>query len=73
MIRSLLLALLFLVLTVPWWFSGGDAPAVFGLPGWAAFAVVMSFAYACAISWQLRAQWRKEDGEGGEPKDEPAE
>ncbi len=71
MIKTLLFALLFLVLTVPWWFTGGDSPGLFGLPGWAVFAVAMSFAYACAVSWHLRAQWKRDEGEE-EPGDDEA-
>ena len=66
-IRTLAISIGMLALTVPWWFSGDSGPVGFGMPGWALFALVAGFVYACAVAWQLRAAWKKE--ETGEERD----
>ena len=68
-IKTLLLSMALLALCVPWWFAGSDSgPILFGLPGWALFALGATFLYAIAVCYLLGTEWDKHGG--NEPDDE---
>ncbi|MEM9481918.1 MAG: hypothetical protein AAGA58_19885 [Verrucomicrobiota bacterium] len=67
--KTLILSLVLMVLSVPWWFTGGEGPVFLGMPGWAVFAVAGGIAYACAVAWLMGAQWKQEGESETEEED----
>ena len=51
-----------LLLTVPWWFFK-DGDAFFGLPPWAAYAVIGAVLYSFLLAFVLQKYWRTDSHE----------
>ena len=58
--RNMLLSLIALVLTVPWFFSEGNIRLV-GMPTWALYAVVAAVVYSIILSVIIEKTWPKDD------------
>ena len=58
--RNILLSLIVLVLTVPWFFSEGNIRLV-GMPTWALYAVVAAVVYSIILSVVIEKTWPKDD------------
>ena len=58
--RNILLSLIVLVLTVPWFFSEGKTRIV-GMPIWALYAVVAAVVYSIILSVVIEKTWPKDD------------
>ncbi|MEM0896287.1 MAG: hypothetical protein AAGJ79_05315 [Verrucomicrobiota bacterium] len=67
--KTLILSLVLMVLSVPWWFTGGEEAVFLGMPEWAVFAVAGGIVYACAVAWLMGAEWRREGERGTEEDD----
>ena len=60
----ILILLLFLPLTVPWWFINGKAGSFLGLPVWALYGLLATIIYAILVAWMMATQWKTLGGEG---------
>ena len=58
--RNILLSLIALVLTVPWFFSEGNTRLV-GMPTWALYAVVAAVVYSIILFIVIEKTWPKDD------------
>ena len=58
--RNILLSLIVLVLTVPWFFSEGNIRLA-GMPIWALYAVVVAVVYSIILSVVIEKTWPKDD------------
>ena len=58
--RNLLLSLIALVLTVPWFFSEENIRLV-GMPAWALYAVVAAVVYSIILSVVIEKTWPNDD------------
>ena len=58
--RNILLSLIVLVLTVPWFFSEGNTRLV-GMPIWALYAVVAAVVYSIILSVVIEKTWPNDD------------
>ena len=58
--RNILLSLIVLVLTVPWFFSEGNTRLV-GMPTWALYAVVAAVVYSIILSVVIEKTWPNDD------------
>lgn len=58
----LILPLLALVATVPWWFGSDDGSRLFGLPGWAVYSLVAAAAFAVVLATLLGRCWELSAG-----------
>ena len=58
--RNILLSLIVLVLTVPWFFSEGNIRLA-GMPTWALYAVVAAVVYSIILSVVIEKTWPKDD------------
>ena len=58
--RNILLSLIALVLTVPWFLSEGNIRLV-GMPTWALYAVVAAVVYSIILSVVIEKTWPKDD------------
>ena len=58
--RNMLLSLITLVLTVPWFFSEGNIRLV-GMPTWALYAVVAAVVYSIILSVVIEKTWPNDD------------
>ena len=58
--RNILLSLIALVLTVPWFFSEGNIRLV-GMPTWALYAVVAAVVYSIILSVVIEKTWPNDD------------
>ena len=58
--RNILLSLIVLVLTVPWFFSEGNIRLV-GMPTWALYAVVAAVVYSIILFVVIEKTWPKDD------------
>ena len=58
--RNILLSLIALVLTVPWFFSEGNIRTV-GMPAWALYAVVAAVVYSIILFIVIEKTWPKDD------------
>jgi len=58
--RNILLSLIVLVLTVPWFFSEGNTRLA-GMPTWALYAVVAAVVYSIILSVIIEKTWPKDD------------
>ena len=55
--RLYILILFFLLLTVPWFFSGNSSNIVEGFPPWALYTLMATLIYAVIISYFLGRYW----------------
>ena len=55
--RLYILILLFLILTVPWFFSDISSIIVAGFPLWALYTLMATLIYAVIISYLLEKYW----------------
>ena len=58
--RNILLSLIVLVLTVPWFFSEGNIRLA-GMPTWALYAVVAAVVYSIILFIVIEKTWPKDD------------
>ena len=58
--RNMLLSLIALVLTVPWFFSEANIRLV-GMPTWALYAVVAAVVYSIILFIVIEKTWPKDD------------
>ena len=58
--RNILLILIALVLTVPWFFSEGNTKLL-GMPIWALYAVVAAVVYSIILFIVIEKTWPKDD------------
>ena len=58
--RNILLSLIVLVLTVPWFFSEGNIRLA-GMPTWALYAVVAAVVYSIILSVIIEKTWPNDD------------
>jgi len=58
--RNILLSLLALVLTVPWFFSEGNIRLA-AIPTWALYAVVAAVVYSIILFIVIEKTWPKDD------------
>ena len=58
--RNILLSLIVLVLTVPWFFSEGNIRLA-GMPTWALYAVVAAVVYSTILSVVIEKTWPNDD------------
>ena len=58
--RNILLSLIALVLTVPWFFSEGNIRLA-GMPTWALYAVVAAVVYSIILSVVIEKTWPNDD------------
>jgi len=58
--RNILLSLIVLVLTVPWFFSEGNIRLA-GMPTWALYAVVAAVVYSIILSVVIEKTWPNDD------------
>ena len=58
--QNILLSLIALVLTVPWFFSEGNTRLV-GMPTWALYAVVAAVVYSIILSVVIEKTWPNDD------------
>ena len=58
--RNILLSLIVLVLTVPWFFSEGNIRLV-GMPTWALYAVVAAVVYSIILFIVIEKTWPNDD------------
>ena len=58
--RNILLSLIILVLTVPWFFSEGNIRLA-GMPSWALYAVVAAVVYSIILSVVIEKTWPNDD------------
>ena len=58
--RNILLSLIVLVLTVPWFFSEGNIRLA-GMPTWAFYAVVAAVVYSIILSVVIEKTWPNDD------------
>ena len=58
--RNILLSLIVLVLTVPWFFSEGNIMLA-GMPTWALYAVVAAVVYSIILSVVIEKTWPNDD------------
>ena len=58
--RNILLSLIVLVLTVPWFFSEGNIRLA-GIPTWALYAVVAAVVYSIILFVVIEKTWPKDD------------
>ena len=58
--RNILLSLIVLVLTVPWFFSEGNIRLA-GMPTWALYAVVAAVVYSIILFVVIEKTWPKDD------------
>ena len=58
--RNILLSLIALVLTVPWFFSEANIRLV-GMPTWALYAVVAAVVYSIILFIVIEKTWPKDD------------
>ena len=58
--RNILLSLIVLVLTVPWFFSEGNIRLA-GMPTWALYAVVAAVVYSIILFIVIENTWPKDD------------
>ena len=58
--RNILLSLIVLVLTVPWFFSEGNS-RLGGMPTWALYAVVAAVVYSIILSVVIEKTWPNDD------------
>ena len=58
--QNILLSLIALVLTVPWFFSEGNIRLV-GMPTWALYAVVAAVVYSIILFIFIEKTWPKDD------------
>ena len=64
--RLYILIFLFLLLTVPWFFSGISIIIVAGFPSWALYTLMATLLYAVIISYFLGKYWSLSSREGEE-------
>ena len=58
--RNILLSLIVLVLTVPWFFPKGNLRLA-GMPTWALYAVVAAVVYSIILFVVIEKTWPKDD------------
>ena len=58
--RNILLSLIVLVLTVPWFFFEGNIRLA-GMPTWALYAVVAAVVYSIILFIVIEKTWPKDD------------
>lgn len=68
-LRIWLILLSFMVLCVPWFFTGSEpSSVVLGLPAWAAYSLGVSLLNAAVVAWLISRHWdalaSDEDGDG---------
>ncbi|MFH2008979.1 MAG: hypothetical protein ABI333_20485 [bacterium] len=73
-LRIWLILVAFMVLGVPWFFTGsGPSPTVLGLPDWAAYSLGISLLNAAVAAWLISRYWDALAGDEGADDDADAD
>ena len=54
---TILISVLVLILTVPWFFTHDSDKIVFGFPSWAFYSIAMTFGYAVLLVILIGVSW----------------